>query len=469
MYFHKKLFILFYIIIYIVCTTLQARSEKYYLPDIEEYQLDNGMRVLISPNYDHPSVYISVYLNIGRLDDPIDKINVSNLTFYDLDDGTIKFPKEDQIKEELFSLGRRNGRFKYMSIEDSYGYIENYFLKEDTRAGIELFSEILINPTFPMHNEWLISIAVRLVPRKSFLHDSELAEKHIKNQYANKMATIHPKFLFKTSKKDKKDWHKKFIRPENITLMVTGDINYRYIQKLVKEYFGDWETIEPLPERRKYPINITKESGIQLRFVNLENRKDAMIRIMTKGPSFNDSWHSAGQLAMLVFGNGGFSSRLSKIHEKFNQYSYLNYDWQKESRLPYTEIFAEAKYSDLNNLYNEIVDEFKKLANNSISKEELDLSKSVRINYYNNKLHNPEKFSDFIQVYYNNNGYSLENISNKWEEINKVTLDEANDAAAKIYDPNNFMILVMGNRDSCATFLNQFDNVEYYENREELK
>ena len=31
------------------------------------------------------------------------------------------------------------------------------------------------------------------------------AEKHIKNQYANKMATIHPKFLFKTSKKDKKD------------------------------------------------------------------------------------------------------------------------------------------------------------------------------------------------------------------------------------------------------------------------
>ena len=91
------------------------------------------------------------------------------------------------------------------------------------------------------------------------------------------------------------------------------------------------------------------------------------------------------------------------------------------------------------------------------------------INYYNNKLHNPEKFSDFIQVYYNNNGYSLENISNKWEEINKVTLDEANDAAAKIYDPNNFMILVMGNRDSCATFLNQFDNVEYYENREELK
>ena len=39
----------------------------------------------------------------------------------------------------------------------------------------------------------------------------------------------------------------------------------------------------------------------------------------------------------------------------------------------------------------------------------------------------------------------------------------------KIFDPNNFMILVMGNQDSCATFLNRFDNVEYYKPGEELR
>ena len=34
---------------------------------------------------------------------------------------------------------------------------------------------------------------------------------------------------------------------------------------------------------------------------------------------------------------------------------------------------------------------------------------------------------------------------------------------------NNFILLVMGKRDSCATFLEQFENVEYYEHTEELR
>ena len=41
--------------------------------------------------------------------------------------------------------------------------------------------------------------------------------------------------------------------------------------------------------------------------------------------------------------------------------------------------------------------------------------------------------------------------------------------AAKIYNPNNFILLLMGNRDSCATFLEKFEYVDYYEQTEELR
>ena len=50
-------------IVLIICgtliTTLYSALEKsaLQLPYIEEYKLDNGMRVLISPNYDYPTVY----------------------------------------------------------------------------------------------------------------------------------------------------------------------------------------------------------------------------------------------------------------------------------------------------------------------------------------------------------------------------------------------------------------------------
>ena len=38
-----------------------------------------------------------------------------------------------------------------------------------------------------------------------------------------------------------------------------------------------------------------------------------------------------------------------------------------------------------------------------------------------------------------------------------------------MFDPNNFMMVVVGNKDSCAAFLEQFENYEYYEQTEELR
>ena len=63
----------------------------------------------------------------------------------------------------------------------------------------------------------------------------------------------------------------------------------------------------------------------------------------------------------------------------------------------------------------------------------------------------------------------MEKIGRVLNNLNDVGLDEVNSAAAKIYNPNNFILLVMGKRDSCAIFLEQFENVEYYEHTEELR
>ena len=76
---------------------------------------------------------------------------------------------------------------------------------------------------------------------------------------------------------------------------------------------------------------------------------------------------------------------------------------------------------------------------------------------------------DFVQYYYNQNGYSLEKIPQMIDDINAVTLDEVNAAAKKVFDPNNFVMSIVGNQDSCATFLGQFSNIEYYEAAEEIR
>ena len=192
---------IFFFMIGILSISFCAQEKMYHLPDIEEYQLKNGMRILISPNYDNPTVYISVYLNAGTLDDPLDQIGLASRTFSKIKEGTIKYSKKGQVKEKLFSLGSDNGKFKSEYIEDTYGYIENYFLKEDTRKGVELFSEVLMNPSFPLFNLGIQRFAVRVLPKKSFTSTWSLANIHMKNQYANLMEYLHPKYQLSYTKK----------------------------------------------------------------------------------------------------------------------------------------------------------------------------------------------------------------------------------------------------------------------------
>ena len=69
---------------------LYSENLENKLPHIEEYQLDNGMRVLISHNYDNPVVYVNVHINASKLDDPVKQPNLSQKAFYHIDEGTSK-------------------------------------------------------------------------------------------------------------------------------------------------------------------------------------------------------------------------------------------------------------------------------------------------------------------------------------------------------------------------------------------
>ena len=103
-------FFIYSIIICYLITPLFSENLENKLPFIEEYQLDNGMRVLISHNYDNPVVYVNVNINAGRLDDPVNQPNLSQKAFYNINEGTLKYPSIDHIRDKLFSLGSEIGR-----------------------------------------------------------------------------------------------------------------------------------------------------------------------------------------------------------------------------------------------------------------------------------------------------------------------------------------------------------------------
>ena len=104
-----------YIIVLIIAFSvfLQGEGNEFILPHIEEYQLDNGMRVLISPNYESPVVYIYMWIDVGELDDPIDKPELGNVVFEELKEGTKKYPDKNQFYQHLNTLEKMGLIMKY--------------------------------------------------------------------------------------------------------------------------------------------------------------------------------------------------------------------------------------------------------------------------------------------------------------------------------------------------------------------
>jgi len=95
----------------ILSSILCADDGLLQLPNIEEYTLRNGMRVLFSQNYDYPTVYCHVYINCGTLDDPQNGGRLAEMVENKITEATAKYPKEGEILEKMQSFGDDGGRF----------------------------------------------------------------------------------------------------------------------------------------------------------------------------------------------------------------------------------------------------------------------------------------------------------------------------------------------------------------------
>ncbi len=451
-----------------LCCPLYADEDLLQLPNIEEFTLNNGMRVLFSQNYDYPTVYCHVYINSGKLDDPQKGGALAEIVELSIAEATEKYPKEGEIKELMQSFGDDGGRIDHKNVNEYSLEIGSYFLKEDINPGIELFSELLQRPLYPSKNKFWISLAMPFIPKKNMYNKHFLTKLHLNHLYSNITTSKGFKTFLQIRTNDMKEWHNSYIRPENTTIMITGDVNYIYVKELIKKYFSNWKSIDEAPDRAKYKININDTSSTKIRFINTDFN-DAEIRIILKSASNKDSWYLSSELAKTVFNPGHSAGRIQKIYHQLNLYGEIDQLSSTSARLPWTQIRGKVKYKNVEKFYDLIVSEFNNLSNNSINEAELKSAKKIISNRLKYELNKPKDFTHFIQRKYNVNGYSLEKISEGLQKLNAVTLEDVNDAAARIYNPDNFILLVMGKRDSCSTFLELFENVEHYEHTEALR
>ncbi|KRG37201.1 peptidase M16 [Psychrobacter sp. P11G3] len=214
-----------------------------------EYQLENGLKVVIKEDHRAPVAMTQIWYRVGSADEPLDKGGISHLLEHMMFKGTTNVSSDD-YERLIAKFGGVNNAFT------SYDYTGYYELFPANRMplALELEADRMKNLIFD-DKEFAKEHQVVMEERRQRTDDNPLAKAYESFRLLalpdspKGESVIGPMNELESIKlSDLKDWYKTWYAPNNATLVIVGDVQPQEVLTQVKRYFGDLEKSN-LPKR----------------------------------------------------------------------------------------------------------------------------------------------------------------------------------------------------------------------------
>ncbi len=223
----------------------------------EEYDLDNGMHVILHQDNSAPVVITSVMYHVGAKDEQPDRTGMAHFFEHLLFEGT-----KNIGKGEWFKIVSSNGGNNNANTTDDRTYYYEVFPSNKVELGLWMESERLLHPIIKQggvdtQNEVVKEekrLRVDNQPYSRFLENVKL---HMFKKHPYKGTTIGKmEHLDAATLEEFLAFNKKYYVPNNATLVVAGDINKKDVKKMIQDYFGS------IPRGNDIVRNFPKEDPI---------------------------------------------------------------------------------------------------------------------------------------------------------------------------------------------------------------
>ncbi len=278
-----------------------------------EYELDNGLKVIIKEDHRAPVVMTQIWYRVGSADEPANKGGISHLLEHMMFKGTSNVSSDD-YERLIAKFGGSNNAFT------SYDYTGYYELFPANRLALalELEADRMTNIIFD-EAQFAKEHQVVMEERRQRTDDNPLAKAY--ESYRLLALPDSPKGesvigpmseLESITLPELKDWYQTWYTPNNATLVIVGDVEPAAALAEVKRYFGDLKA-RPLPKRpsvrqkgfRGYQ-QVESEQAVQVPVLFMGYNVPSLI---TAGQDSSEAY--ALSLAQDVL-DGGLSARLEQ-------------------------------------------------------------------------------------------------------------------------------------------------------------
>lgn len=406
---------------------------------VQEYNLNNGLKILVKEDHRAPIVVSMIWYHVGSADEPGGISGVSHAIEHMMFKGTKKHPLGN-FSKTIAAIGGQSNAF---TNTDYTAYFEKTTASQ-LATSFELEADRMNNLLLDS-NEFAKEIKVIQEERRLRTDDNPqalaferfLATAHLSAPY-NHPVIGWMSDLQQMQINDLKKWYTRYYAPNNATLVVVGDVKAEEVHTLAAHYFGS------IPQRnipqRKPQI---EPPALGSKLVRVHTRaKLPLVMIGYSVPGVTMAKNAFEPYALeLIAGilDAGESSRFAKnlIRDKHiatgaSTYYNLYTRYQTQFIVYGTPVFNEK----INRLQTGLIAELEELQKNPVSDKELQRVKNQII-----AQKTYEKDSIFGQA---NELGLLETVGLSWntadeyiQAINSVTATQIQKTAQRYFQENN--------------------------------
>ena len=270
--------------------------------------LPNGLRIAVFQDRRLPLVHLQLLLPAGGAQDAVVTPGVANATALLLRAGTSS-RTAGSFAADVDFLG---GSISAAAARD-YSAVSGVFLSADFEAGLELFADAVVNPTFPPEQveRFRAQAAEQLFPA----HQDPAAQ--AEDQLWAIAFQGHPyglsplgtfESLGRLDREAVRAFHRDFYRPDRAVLAIAGDVDPELAFAAANDRFGSWAGRAATPPRPSVPA---PPAALRIQLVDRPGLARSEVRIGLVCPSRTDPDALPLQAANHILG-GGSSSRFAR-------------------------------------------------------------------------------------------------------------------------------------------------------------
>lgn len=428
----KKYYLSFLSIL--LCATTFAQKVAF-----EEYDLSNGMHVILHKDNSAPVVTTSVMYHVGAKDENPERTGFAHFFEHLLFEGT-----ENIERGEWFKIVSANGGTNNANTTQDRTYYYEVFPSNNLALGLWMESERLMHPII---NQIGVDTQNEVVKEEKRLRvDNSPYGKWTEQVFAN-LFNEHPyqwmtigslDHLDAASLEEFQAFNKKFYIPNNAVLVVAGDFETENVKKLIDDYFGSIPRGKDIVRTTITEQPITSE--IEITFEDPNIQIPAVFTVY-RTPSMTTRDARVLDMISTILSDGK-SSRLYKklVDDEKKAMQVAAFNYSLEDYGAYIVLALPLGDNTLDDLVDEMHEEIVKLQTNLISEKELQKLRNKFENKFVNSNASVEGIANSLAKYYML--YDDVNLINTEIDIfNSITREEIRDIAKKYLNPNQRLVL----------------------------